>query len=144
MIRTSLLRSVEGPFEPAYGITGGSDTKLFTLLKNNNNVKYINSYKAVTYEYVPPERAKLNWLITRAFRIGNNFVRRQIEIKSKGKLFYRLWYLSIGIIFSAISLFLSALFFYNKTKRLNWFVKSAANFGKVAAVCGYYPTAYEL
>lgn len=141
IIKTLLLRSVEGPFEPAYGITGGSDTKLFGLLKKNG-AKYINCNEAVTYEYVPPERAKLKWLFIRAFRTGNNFVRRKIEFQKKNKFIARIHFLSIGIVFSIISLCLSAIFFFNKTKRINWALKFAANWGKVAAVMGFYPSEY--
>jgi len=141
IVKTSLLHSVEGPFEPAYGVTGGSDTKLFDLLKKKG-AKYITCYEAVTYEYVSPERARLKWLFLRAFRGGNNFVRRIIELQKNYRFITRIYFLSIGIIFSIISLFLSAIFFFNKTKRVNWALKFAANWGKVAAVMGFYPSEY--
>jgi len=142
MIKSSLLRTVEGPFEPAYGLTGGSDTKLFDLLKKNG-AKYINCYEAVTYEYVSPERANLKWLFIRAFRGGNDFVRREIEFQKKHKFTTRIHFLSIGIVCSITSLFLSAIFFFNKTKRLNWALKFSANWGKVAAICGYSLEEYK-
>lgn len=142
MIKSSLLRTVEGPFEPAYGITGGEDTKLFSLLKKKG-AKYINCYEAVTYEYVSPERAKLKWLFIRAFRGGNDFVRREIEFQKKHKFITRIHFLFIGIICSIISLFLSAIFFFNKTKRLNWALKLSANWGKVAAILGYSLNEYK-
>lgn len=142
IVRTTLLRSIEGPFEPAYGITGGSDTKLFGLLKKKKGAKYVNCYEAVTYEYVPPQRTKLKWLFIRAFRTGNNFVRRKIEFKKKHKFLTRINFLSIGIVFSLVSLFLTVLFVFNKTKMINWALKFVANWGKVAAVIGFYPAEY--
>ncbi|MCZ6703706.1 MAG: glycosyltransferase [Ignavibacteria bacterium] len=144
MVKTSILRSIEGPFDPVYGITGGSDSKLFSVLRKINNLKYINSYEAVTYEFVPAERSKVKWLIIRAFRTGNNFFRRQIEYKKKGRLSLRLKFLIVGFGYSVIRLLLIVLFIFTKTKSLNWIVKFASNCGKVAAVFGYHPIAYGL
>ncbi len=141
IIKTSMLRSVDGPFEPAYGLTGGSDTKLFNLLIKKG-AKFVNCYEAVTYEYVPPERTKFKWLMTRAFRTGNNFVRRKIEFKKKNKIVTRVYFFVMGTLFSIISLFLTAEFLLSKTKRLNWFLKVIANLGKVAAVIGFHASEY--
>jgi len=142
MVRSSLLRSVEGPFEPAYGNTGGEDTKLFSLLKKKG-AKYINSYEAVTYEYVPPERTKIKWLILRAFNYGNSIVRRQIE-SNNSKFITRVNFLSTGVSYFLISMVLSFIFIFNKTKRLTWFLKLVSNLGKIAAVFGYHPVKYGL
>ena len=141
IVKSSLLKSIPGPFDPEYGITGGSDTKLFSVLKKKG-AKYINCREAVTYEYVPGERAKLKWLVIRAFRTGNNFVRRQIESKEKLTLFIKIKYTLIGFTYSIASLFLSLIFVFNKTKRANWFLKFFANLGKLTANFGYYPKEY--
>ena len=136
MVKSSLLRTVDGPFEEPYGITGGEDTKLFGLLRKNG-AKYINSYEAVTYEYVPRERTKIRWLILRAFKYGNHFARRQIEF-NKSKLITRVHFLIVGISYFVICIVLSFVFIFNKTKGLNWFLKLVSNWGKVAATFGYH------
>lgn len=141
IIKTSLLRSLDGPFAVEYGVTGGSDTQLFGILRKKG-AKFVNCHEATTYEYVPPERANLKWLILRSFRTGNNFARRQIEFKKNLKFFIRLQYIFIGTTYSIISLFLSAIYFFNKTKRVNWFITFISNWGKVAAVFGYFPSEY--
>ena len=142
MVRSSLLRSVEAPFEPAYGITGGEDTKLFSLLKKGG-AKYINSYEAVTYEYVPRERTKIKWLIIRAFKYGNHFARRQVD-NNNNKFVTRVHHLTIGVSYFLISMVLSFIFIFNKTNRLKWFLKLVSNFGKIAAVFGYHLVENEL
>jgi succinoglycan biosynthesis protein ExoM len=141
IVKSSLLKLIPGPFDPEYGITGGSDTKLFSMLKEKG-AKYINCHEALTYEYVPEKRAKIKWLIIRAFRTGNNFVRRQVESKSKSTLFIKIKYLIVGITYSVTSIILTLIFFFNKTKRVNWVLKFFANLGKLSAITGYRPIEY--
>lgn len=141
LIKKTILNTVDGPFEPEYGITGGSDTKLFNLLILKG-AKFINSNEAETFEFVPPDRANLRWLIARAFRTSNGYVRRSIELEKGNKLSLRIKFFFIGIIFSFISLVLSIFFIMNKQKRIHWFLKMVGNSGKLLAVFNLYPSKY--
>lgn len=142
LIKRSTIKSVDGPFDPAYGISGGSDTKLFYLLISNG-AKFVNSFEAETFEFVPPERATLNWLVKRAFRTGNGFVRRLSENKKKNNFIVKLKFIIIGCSFSLMSICLSIILFPIKAKRIHWYLKFIANLGKLSAVFGYYPLEYS-
>lgn len=142
LIKRSTIKSVDGPFDPAYGISGGSDTKLFYLLISNG-AKFVNSFEAETFEFVPPERATLKWLVKRAFRTGNGFVRRLIENKKKNTFIVKFRFIIIGCSFSLMSICLAIFLFPLKSKRIHWYLKFIANLGKLSAVFGYYPLEYS-
>ncbi len=56
-------------FDPTLGRSGGEDTQFFaTLHRTGARLRYAPS--AVVYEDVPAARARLRWLLTRAFRSG--------------------------------------------------------------------------
>ncbi|MCB9058443.1 MAG: glycosyltransferase family 2 protein [Calditrichae bacterium] len=142
LVKSSLLHSVDGPFDPLYGITGGSDTMLFgSLIKNG--AKFVNCNEAETFEFVPRQRATLQWLTKRAFRTGNGFARRLIQLKKKNKFLFKIRFILIGISYSILSLSLILILFPSKSKRIHWFLKLIANSGKFAAVFGYFPSEYS-
>ncbi len=129
-------------FDAEYGITGGSDTKLFETMRINN-AKLINCREAKTYEYCPPNRTKFKWLLKRSFRGGNNVSRIDIELNPKRKMILRCTYLIIGFTYSTISLVLAILHIFIPSKRAHWILKMAANMGKMAAIFNYYPDEYK-
>mgnify|MGYP000029132384 CR=1 FL=1 len=56
-------------FDPARGKTGGEDTAFFDrILRQGGRIAY--APQAIAYEVVPPERARLGWLLRRRFRMG--------------------------------------------------------------------------
>ena len=56
-------------FDPAYGLTGGSDSELFgRMLRSGAFFLWCDDARVV--EFVPPERHRLGWLAQRAFRGG--------------------------------------------------------------------------
>jgi len=142
IIKSSLIKSVEGPFDPAFGITGGSDTMLFGLLLKKG-AKFVNCFEAETFEFVPSQRSTLNWLIKRAFRTGNGFARRKIELNSRYKFLFKLRLILVGLSFSLISLVLVLILFPFKSKRVHWFLKFIANTGKISAVIGHFTLEYS-
>ncbi len=79
LVRAEKLKSIPGPFDPKYGLTGGSDTHLFTTLFNLG-AKYFSCYEGVVYDYVHPNRANYKWLLQKkTFRTGNTYTRRILE-----------------------------------------------------------------
>ena len=59
-------------FNPNFGLTGGEDSELFTrMLKDGANFYWCD--EAVVFEYIPPERLQLRWLLQRSFRGGNTY-----------------------------------------------------------------------
>lgn len=59
-------------FDPAYGRTGGEDTKFFTQLQSQN-VGMVYADDAVVDEPITPARSNLEWLKTRAYRSGQTW-----------------------------------------------------------------------
>ena len=143
IVKSELLSKVEGPFDIKYGITGGSDTHLFDLLRKKG-AKYINCREAVTYEYVPPERAKPDWIRKRAFRVGNSYTRRTIEVANRRKKIFIILEHSVkAITFSLISLILAVILIPDRKSSMHWRLKFLANLGKIYAVFGLSPQEYN-
>lgn len=142
IVKASLVKSVEGPFDPEYGITGGEDTQLFGALKKQG-AKFVNCYEAVTMEYIPPERTKLLWLLRRAFRLGNNFTRRSVELAKNKKFLVASKHLVKGFFYEVSSILLVVINIFSKARSFHWILKAAANLGKIAAVFGYQYKEYD-
>jgi glycosyltransferase involved in cell wall biosynthesis len=56
-------------FDPAYGLTGGSDSELFGRMLRSG-ARFLWCDEARVIEFVPPERHCIGWLAQRAFRGG--------------------------------------------------------------------------
>lgn len=91
LLRRRLLNLDEGPFDPAFGLTGGEDTLLFHRLLDRG-ARFVWSDEAVVYEPVDPARATVRWLMMRAYRGGQSFIRVSL-LTSRG--WRRVWRLSV-------------------------------------------------
>ncbi len=69
LIRRSVLDLVPGPFDPAFGMSGGEDTHLFAQLRERG-CSLVWSERAVVHEGIPPSRTTSDWLLKREFRRG--------------------------------------------------------------------------
>ncbi len=132
LIKASLLKSVEGPFDPKFGLSGGEDSNLFGKLKSKG-AKFVFCKEGIVYDYVPLERANLNWLMKRRFRNGTTFVKNSIH-RSKYKLVARLYYFTRSILFIFFSTLTTLFFLGSKKKRIKWFLKVIAYSGHFAGV----------
>jgi len=70
-----------GPFDPAYGTTGGEDTMLFRRLDAMGAVM-VWCDEAPADEYIPAERATAKWLLQRSYRTGQLFIRTELAMLS--------------------------------------------------------------
>ncbi|MFV1977911.1 MAG: glycosyltransferase family 2 protein [Myxococcota bacterium] len=59
----------ERSFDPAFGRTGGEDSKLFGRMLRSG-ARFLWCDEARVIEFVPPERHRIGWLAQRAFRGG--------------------------------------------------------------------------
>jgi succinoglycan biosynthesis protein ExoM len=64
----------ERSFDPAFGRTGGEDSKLFGCMLRSG-ARFLWCDEARVIEFVPPERHRLGWLAQRAFRGGCVYTR---------------------------------------------------------------------
>jgi succinoglycan biosynthesis protein ExoM len=103
----SLLARENIVFSERYGLTGGSDTELFSRLPPLG-VKIINSNTVALTENTPKSRETVRWIVMRAFRVGqirgrlsNDNILRSIKTPPK--------YISICATVSYFILFLALL-----------------------------------
>jgi succinoglycan biosynthesis protein ExoM len=142
IIKSELLKNIQGPFDPEYGITGGEDTHLFSKLRKKG-AKFVNCYEGWISEYVPPERATLNYILKRSFIKGNNFTRRYLEFAGKRRYYRLVKSVFLSVIFGSTSLFFALFALPSRYWRLHWATKIASNVGHLTAVFGYYGNAYK-
>lgn len=132
-------------FNLKYGLTGGEDNELFSNL-SRDGIKIVSCSSSVAYEFIPPDRANLRWLLRRVFRTGNNYTRTLLQ-NTDGhfrKITVGCLQFIKGTVQFLIALILSlVLLFFRKDSSLNWLLKSVSNLSKPFAVFGYYPKEYK-
>lgn len=74
LMNWSKVRSLGIRFDPAFALTGGSDTEFFSRL-HRAGCKMVWCPEARVSEIVPSERLKIAWIMRRGFRGGQSFAR---------------------------------------------------------------------
>lgn len=64
----------DGPFDPRWGLSGGEDSALLVELRARG-ARFVWCDDALVHEHVPEERARLSYLLRRAFAGGCGFAR---------------------------------------------------------------------
>jgi len=141
IVKASILKAEEGPFEAEYGITGGEDTQLFTRLEKKG-AKFISSKEAIVTEFIPPERTKVKWLFKKYYQMGNTVTRREIEFAGN-KLVEKFRLLFKAITYLIISVILFILCLPYTKWRIYWLLKISSNLGRLTAIFGYYYKGYR-
>ena len=141
LVKASLLRGIEGPFDPAYGLTGGEDGDLFERLKRRG-ARFIYCNEAPAFEYWPSGRTRVSYLVRRSL-MGGSFHTRMTIAASRRKMRVRLFLLLKAIFFGLTSLALVVIAFPSKVWRTYWEMKVASNTGRFLAVFGRYYQAYK-
>lgn len=72
LVRASLFRDFPAPFAPSLALAGGEDTHFFLRVARAGH-RIVWADAAVAWEWVPPSRVRLPWLLRRAFRRGNTW-----------------------------------------------------------------------
>ncbi len=108
LVKSILLKSLEGPFDPKFGLTGGEDVNLFEKL--SRSYLFIFCKEGIVFDFIPKERATFFWIFKRHFRTGSTFTKNKI-LSSKNKIMTRIFYIFrsiLGILFSIFKLFIYA------------------------------------
>jgi len=71
-------------FDEAFGLTGGSDT-VFALEARRRGARFVWCEEAVVDDVVPASRATRQWVLRRAFRMGNTGSRARVHV-ARGSL----------------------------------------------------------
>ena len=87
LVRCSAFRQLNLRFDPERGLTGGSDSLFFRLLKLAGH-PIMFAANAKVWEVVPPERTTLKYLLRSEYRGGNLKIRNKLQAKKAdaGKL----------------------------------------------------------
>ena len=99
IMRTRFLLVQQMEFDPRFNTLGAEDSYFGAIaIKKRATIFWAN--KAVAYETIPSERASLNWLIKRKFRLANSYMYilllEKKYIKIVKKIFVSFIYLPIG------------------------------------------------
>jgi glycosyltransferase involved in cell wall biosynthesis len=79
LVRASLFRDFPAPFAPSLALAGGEDTHFFLRVARAGH-RIVWADAAVAWEWVPPSRVRLPWLLRRAFRRGNTWALLEREL----------------------------------------------------------------
>ncbi|QTN21130.1 glycosyltransferase family 2 protein [Rhizobacter sp. AJA081-3] len=143
LLRAAALHAVPGPFDPAYGRTGGEDGDLLTrLVQRGARVLWCD--EAIVHEPVEPSRLSLRWLMLRALRGGQDFARhrqngRYGPLGALGRVAFVLRALLQALLSAALSLLSWPLGLHHA---VHWLLKLAANVGKVSVFLGWHYREY--
>jgi succinoglycan biosynthesis protein ExoM len=72
LIGAQVLARFSPPFDERFSLVGGEDTHLARRVERAG-FKMIWADTAVVYELVPKSRATTNWILRRAYRLGNSY-----------------------------------------------------------------------
>ena len=74
LITRACLEHFDPPFDPAFGLTGGSDTHFFAQLREAGySIRWSDT--AHVYESIPASRVSTGWLLRREYRRGQTLSR---------------------------------------------------------------------
>ena len=76
------------PFDPDFGLSGGSDTHLFAELSDAGCVMAWSD-RAIVYEAIPASRVEASWLVRREYRRGQTLSRSLRRRNSSGARLFR-------------------------------------------------------
>jgi succinoglycan biosynthesis protein ExoM len=144
LIRSSWLQRLAGPFDPAYGLTGGEDGDLLARMADAG-ARIIWCDEAIVHEPVESARLSLQWLMRRALRGGQDFARHTLAGRyGRVTTFTRLRFMVRAVAQAIIALGLAAICWPLGSHRMvYWLLKAAANAGKLSVFWGYHYREYE-
>jgi len=136
IVRASLMKGREGPFDPTYGITGGEDSFLFETLEREG-ARFVYCREAWVSEYLPPHRTRIPYLFRRGILNGNAHTRRKIEFCGKGRFGVRLFMIAKALLYGTASLALLIAFLPVPARSTLWMIRFGSNVGRFLAAVGW-------
>lgn len=140
---TQTQGGAEGPFDPAFGRTGGEDSMLFRRLDESGS-RMVWCDDAPALEFVPVDRARAMWLLQRSFRTGQLFMRTELAMcRPSQRSGHALWLSFRAVAQMGIaSVFVVALTLFAPLKAFHWARITASQLGKLSHFRGKAAEAY--
>lgn len=135
IVKASLLKGLDGPFDPAYGVSGGEDTHLFDRLEQLGG-RFIFCREAFVDEFLPPDRTRIGYLFQRNMKGGNIHTRRIIEFSGKRRQWVRFFLAVKAVVYGSISFLAMLVTLPMKLRSVFWMGRFASNVGRMMAVLG--------
>ena len=140
LLHASALAGETQAFDPAYGVTGGSDSDLLTRLAQNG-VRIIWCDEALVEEPVDAKRMSLSWILKRAMRGGQDYARHFMKgrlTRTVPSAIQRLVFFSRALVQMIVAALLSLITLpLGRHHAARWLAKAWANFGKLAVLSGW-------
>lgn len=137
LLRASMVRSLAGPFDPDFGRSGGEDTLFFSLL-HRAGYRFVWCDEATVSEEVPADRARAGWVLRRAYRGAQTFVR--VELYPLAGLRRGARALTLGaraLVQLGVSLLLALVHWpRSQVRAFFWLRTACAQCGKLSALVG--------
>lgn len=146
LIRRAVLNSLNrlsGPFDPAYGTTGGEDSMLFRQLARAG-ARMVWCDQAPVFELIPAERARAGWLVQRSYRTGQLFMRTELAVLSGKACWLRGAYLSARALGQLVlaGVFAVVLAPVKPLRAFAWLRTASSQVGKLSYLSGRLAHAY--
>ena len=140
LLHQSTVADENPVFDPAYGVTGGSDSDLLTRLAQKG-VRILWCDEALVEEPVDTKRMTLSWILRRAMRGGQDYARHFLKgrlTRNKPSLTRRAVFFARALIQMLAAAVLTVLTLPLGTHHAaRWLAKTWANFGKLAVLSGW-------
>lgn len=146
LLHRSALADETVAFDPAYGVTGGSDSDLLIRLVNKG-VRIVWCDEALVEEGVAPNRLRLNWVLKRYMRGGQDYARQFLTGRlTKARLpswWQRVAFFSRALIQMCVAAVLALVSLpFGRSYSVQWLARTWANFGKLAVLSGWHYREY--
>ena len=140
LLHQSAVADENPVFDPAYGVTGGSDSDLLTRLAQKG-VRIIWCDEAVVDEPVDAKRMTLGWILRRAMRGGQDYARHFLKgrlTRTPPSLPRRAVFFARALVQMLLAAALALLTLpLGRHHGARWLAKTWANFGKIAVLSGW-------
>lgn len=137
LLRASAVAELAGPFDEAFGLTGGEDTDMMgRLMLRGHDVVWCD--EAVVEEPVSPSRMRVRWLWLRALRGGQDFtIHWQRGLFGPVTPFRKLSFVLMSLAKLSVSGVVAFLTLpLGLHRSMPWQRRCAANIGKLSALLG--------
>ncbi len=144
LIRRGALLREPGPFDAAFGRTGGEDTLLFSRLLDKQ-ARFVWNDEAVVYEPVEENRMNARWLLRRAYRGGQTFIRvTSLTAAGADKAVRLVVLLAKAVVQLGLALLLAAFSLpLGRAKAFQWLRVASAQCGKITGAFGLRHQEYK-